>query len=105
MLGHPGGIWQGFLWLLLALLWLLNVRPLRKAMISRPFLRTYLRLLPTMSDTEREALEAGTVWWDGELFSGNPDWSKLRSNPAAAPVGGGTGLLDGPCDGAVPDAR
>jgi acyl-CoA dehydrogenase len=34
-----------------------------------------------MSNTEREALEAGTVWWDGELFTGNPDWSKLRTLP------------------------
>ncbi len=71
-LGNPGGIWQGTLWLVLALLWLLNIRPLRKALISRPFLRAYLRLLPKMSRTEREALEAGTVWWDGELFSGKP---------------------------------
>ncbi len=97
LLGDPGGIWQGFLWLLLALLWLLNVRPLRKALISRPFLRTYLRLLPTMSDTEREALEAGSVWWDGELFSGNPDWSKLRSMPPARLTSEEQAFIDGPC--------
>ena len=96
-LGHPNGLWQGLLWLLLALLWLLNVRPLRKAIISRPFLRTYLRLLPTMSDTEREALEAGTVWWDGELFSGNPDWSKLRSTPPARLSAAEQEFIDGPC--------
>jgi hypothetical protein len=34
-------------------------------------------VLPAMSDTEREALEAGDVWWDADLFTGNPDWSKL----------------------------
>ncbi|MGH7347988.1 MAG: acyl-CoA dehydrogenase family protein, partial [Candidatus Rokuibacteriota bacterium] len=34
-------------------------------------------MLPRMGDTERIALEAGTVWWDGDLFSGNPDWRKL----------------------------
>ena len=98
--GHawPGGLWRGFLWLLLTLLWLLNVRPLRKALISRPFLRTYLRLLPTMSSTEREALEAGTVWWDGELFSGNPDWSKLRANPPARLSAEEQAFLDGPCE-------
>jgi acyl-CoA dehydrogenase len=97
LLGNPGGIWQGSLWLLLALLWLLNLRPLRKAIISRPFLRTYLRLLPTMSDTEREALEAGTVWWDGELFSGNPDWSKLRATPAPRLTPEEQAFIDGPC--------
>jgi acyl-CoA dehydrogenase len=97
-LGHPGGLWQGALWLLLALLWLLNVRPLRKAVISRPFLRAYLRLLPKMSSTEREALEAGTVWWDGELFSGKPDWSKLRAIPPPRLSAEEQAFLDGPCE-------
>ena len=97
-LGNPGGIWQGILWLLLVFLWLLNVRPLRKAVISRPALRAYIKLLPRMSDTEREALEAGTVWWDGELFTGNPDWSKLRSNPPARLSAEEQAFLDGPCE-------
>lgn len=52
---------------------LFSVRPLRRALISRSVFKTYKRILPQMSDTEREALEAGTVWWDGELFRGNPD--------------------------------
>jgi len=98
LLGNPGGIWQGILWLLLVFLWLLNVRPLRKAVISRPALRGYLRLLPKMSATEREALEAGTVWWDGELFTGNPDWSKLRANPPARLSAEEQAFLDGPCE-------
>ncbi len=98
LLGNPGGRWQGLLWLLLAFLWLLNVRPLRKALISRPFMRAYLRLLPAMSDTEREALEAGTVWWDGELFTGNPDWSKLRANPPARLSAEEQAFIDGPCE-------
>jgi acyl-CoA dehydrogenase len=98
LLGNPSGIWQGVLWLVLALLWLLNLRPLRKALLSRPFLRAYLRLLPTMSATEREALEAGTVWWDGELFSGNPDWSKLRASPAARLSAEEQAFIDGPCE-------
>jgi acyl-CoA dehydrogenase len=98
LLGKPAGLWQGALWLLLALLWLLNLRPLRKALISRPFQRAYLRLLPAMSSTEREALEAGTVWWDGELFSGNPDWSKLRANPPARLSPEEQAFIDGPCE-------
>jgi len=75
--GAPADIWKGLLWVLLAALWLLNVRPLRKALITRPFMAAYLKLLPSMSQTEKEALEAGTVWWDGELFTGAPDWAKL----------------------------
>jgi acyl-CoA dehydrogenase len=98
MLARAGGVWQGLLWLLLALLWLLNIRPLRKALISRPFMKTYRRLLPAMSDTEREALEAGTVWWDGELFSGNPDWSRLRANPPPRLSAEEQAFLDGPCE-------
>jgi acyl-CoA dehydrogenase len=90
--------WKGFLALLLAALWLLNVRRLRKALITRPFMKTYLKLLPTMSGTEREALEAGTVWWDGELFTGAPRWEKLL---AARPPKLSTeeqAFLDGPCE-------
>src|ERR1700719_3312992 len=67
-----------------ALLLLLNIRPLRLRAVTRPFLRSYRRLLPPMSATEREALDAGTVWWDGELFTGGPDWQKLMS--AQVPV-------------------
>src|SRR5438067_2339172 len=52
--GAPAGIWKGFLWLALAGLWLLNVRPLRKQLITRPFMKTYLKLLPTMSHTEEQ---------------------------------------------------
>jgi acyl-CoA dehydrogenase len=61
---------------LLSLAVLFGVRPLRRALVSRPIFRTYKRILPQMSETERVALEAGTVWWDGELFRGNPDWKQ-----------------------------
>ena len=57
---------------------------LRRALISDALLRVFRRVMPAMSQTEREAIEAGTVWWDGELFSGNPDWNKLLSVPAPA---------------------
>ncbi len=60
---------------------LIGVRPLRRALISRFVFKTYKKILPQMSDTEREALEAGTVWWDGELFRGKPDWDKLLAYP------------------------
>ena len=66
---------------LVSLALLFGVRPLRRALISRSVFKTYKRILPQMSDTEREALEAGTVWWDGELFRGNPDWNKLLAYP------------------------
>jgi acyl-CoA dehydrogenase len=60
---------------------LLILRPLRRGILSAPLFAAYKKILPQMSDTEREALEAGTVWWEGELFCGNPDWKKLLAYP------------------------
>jgi acyl-CoA dehydrogenase len=94
----PAGLWKGFLWVLLAGLWLLNLRPLRKALITRPFMKMYLRLLPSMSQTEKEALEAGTVWWDGELFTGAPRWQKLLGAKAPQLSAAEQDFLDGPCE-------
>ncbi len=95
--GAPAGVWKGFLWLLLAALWLTNLRPLRKAAITRPFMKAYLRLLPSMSQTEKEALEAGTVWWDGELFTGDPRWQKLLAAKPPQLSAEEQAFLDGPC--------
>jgi len=55
----------------------LNFIPLRRKRLSAPFLAIYRKMLPTLSDTEKVALEAGTVGWEGELFAGNPDWDSL----------------------------
>jgi len=54
---------------------------LRRSLVSEGLLRVYRRILPPMSQTEQEALDAGTVWWDGELFSGKPNWEKLLAFP------------------------
>ncbi len=58
------------------------VPALRRWLVSDAMLGLFRKVMPAMSQTEREALEAGTVWWDGELFSGKPDWKKLLSLPA-----------------------
>jgi acyl-CoA dehydrogenase len=60
-----------------------NSKALRVALLSSPIFSTYKKLLPQMSSTEQEALEAGTVWWDGDLFSGKPDWNKWLAVPRA----------------------
>jgi len=59
----------------------LAIPTLRRKLISDGVLTAYRRLMPPMSQTEREAIEAGTVWWDGDLFSGRPDWNKLLETP------------------------
>ena len=98
ILGNPAGLWLGLLVILLLCFWLLNLRPLRIVLISGPFMKTYRRLLPSMSDTERDALEAGTVWWDGELFTGNPDWRKLRDAAPPRLSAEEQAFIEGPCD-------
>ena len=52
--------------------------------LTAPLFRAYRKMLPPMSDTEREALEAGTVGWEAQLFGGDPDWPRLFAAPAPA---------------------
>ncbi|MES1944393.1 acyl-CoA dehydrogenase [Salinisphaera sp. PC39] len=56
---------------------LFNVPALRRAIVSKPIFKGFKAVLPPMSDTEREALEAGDVWWEAEMFRGKPDWQYL----------------------------
>jgi acyl-CoA dehydrogenase len=76
-----------WLWLCSALLTsfilCLTLPPLRRRLISTPLMR-YIQsrhLLPKISETERAAIDAGTVWIEGEFFSGQPNWSRLLSTP------------------------
>ncbi len=62
---------------------LLNLRPLRRRLLTAPIFKLYRRVLPQMSQTESDALEAGTVWWEGDLFGGRPDWAKMLAFPQA----------------------
>ena len=90
--------WMIVLWAVLASMVLLNIDSVRIRFITRPFLRIYRRMLPSMSQTEQDALEAGTVWWDGELFTGGPDWEKLLSAAAPRLSAEEQAFLDGPCE-------
>jgi len=68
-------------WLLLipsaALAVVFGVPALRRSLVTARVMKILGPMLPSISETERAALDAGTVWWDGELFSGRPDWRKL----------------------------
>lgn len=70
----------------------------RRRYLSAPLLRLVKRLLPRMSDTEREALEAGTIGWDAELFSGKPDWDVLLGQGPATLTSEEQSFLDGPVE-------
>ncbi|MBX9711051.1 MAG: acyl-CoA dehydrogenase [Xanthobacteraceae bacterium] len=70
----------------------------RRDILTKPIFAWAHKALPSMSDTEREALEAGDVWWDADLFTGNPDWSKLLAYPSAKLTAEETAFLNGPVD-------
>jgi len=76
----------------------LNIPALRRAILSNRVLAIYRRILPDMSQTEKEAIDAGTVWWDGELFAGKPDWDKLLATPAPHLSNEEQAFLDGPVE-------
>src|SRR6202021_1651738 len=70
----------------------------RRDIITKPIFSWARTVLPVMSDTEREALEAGDVWWDADLFTGNPDWTKLLANAPATLTPEEQAFLNGPVD-------
>ncbi|MBE0691824.1 MAG: acyl-CoA dehydrogenase family protein, partial [Aquamicrobium sp.] len=74
----------------------MSIRSFRRNYLSRPIFRMAATALPPISETEREAIGAGTVWWDGELFSGNPDWRKLLVMPRAQLSAREQAFMDGP---------
>jgi acyl-CoA dehydrogenase len=71
---------------------------LRRDYLSKPIFGWARGVLPTMSDTEREALEAGDVWWDADLFTGNPDWAKLLAVKPAVLTAEEQAFMTGPVD-------
>ncbi|MEO8160689.1 MAG: acyl-CoA dehydrogenase, partial [Arenimonas sp.] len=76
----------------------LLITPLRQSLVTAPLLRFYTRILPPLSATERVALEAGTVGFEGELFSGRPQWQMLLSQPKPQLSAEEQAFLDGPCE-------
>lgn len=99
VLAGPGAVAMGALWVAFALVAaVLNVAPLRRNLVAAPLLRWFRRVLPPVSRTEQEALEAGTVWWDGELFSGAPNWQRLHGFPVPALSEQERAFLEGPVE-------
>jgi len=98
ILGDGSWLWLLVMWLGFGAMIVPNLVELRREKITKPLLELYRTMLPKMSDTEREALEAGNVWWDGELFSGMPDWNRLMSFPAPQLSDEEQAFVDGPCE-------
>lgn len=71
---------------------------LRINIVSNLVLRIFRKLLPQISQTEQEALDAGTVWWEGALFSGKPDWNQLLAYPKPELTPEEKAFLNGPVE-------
>src|SRR5262245_23641646 len=98
--GSLHGLATGWLgtagWLLTAVLAAICVPSIRHSVLVRPLFHAIKRILPRVSETEQAALDAGTIGFDAELFSGQPDWAKLRAVPPITLTDEEKAFLDGP---------
>ena len=86
-------------WLLFAVIALpLNINNIRQQFISMPLLALFKKIMPQMSSTEQEAIDAGTTWFDADLFRGDPDWKKLHNYPKPRLSTEEQAFLDGPVE-------
>ncbi len=76
----------------------LNLHNFRKKNISEPLLEFMRSAMPSISKTEKEALEAGKTWWESDLFSGQPDFSKIRDLPPSSLNNEEQAFIDGPVE-------
>lgn len=96
---HAPGWLLFVFWVLLAVVAAPLLLPdLRRKHFTAPLFNWFQKTLPPMSQTERDAIDAGTVWWDGELFSGRPDWDKLLSYPKVQLTEEEQAFIDGPTE-------
>ncbi len=93
------GLWN--IWVVLPVVLILlplNVPSMRRSMISAPVFKGFRKVMPPMSRTEKEAIDAGTTWWEGDLFQGNPDWKKLHNYPQPRLTAEEQAFIDGPVE-------
>ena len=94
--------WQHGIWVLAILtgliLLIINVPSLRQTLVSKPAMKLLKKNLPQISKTEQQALEAGNVWWDAELFSGKPKWAHLRDISSSSLTSVEQAFIDGPVE-------
>ena len=95
---HPSLAWWLCTVLFIGATTLFGYAPLRRSVLSRRLLTPVSSALPRIGETERIALEAGTVWFDGELFSGNPNWRTLLDYPMQPLSPAEQAFLDGPTE-------
>jgi acyl-CoA dehydrogenase len=94
--GSPGFLAQFVLWVVFTIFAFCVIKPLRKNILSRHLFAIVSKAMPAMSLTEREALEAGTVSWEGDLFSGSPNFETLLRAPVVKLTAEEQAFIDGP---------
>jgi acyl-CoA dehydrogenase len=98
MVGSGPSLWFLFLWLLFGAMVALNFIDFRRENLTARLFDVYKAMVPAISDTEREALDAGTVSWDGELFTGLPNWNRLMALPPPKLTAEEKAFLNGPTE-------
>lgn len=96
--GALGPVGLGITGVVFAVFAFFCVKPLRAAVVTRPIFAGFKKVLPEMSSTEREALEAGDVWWEAEMFKGRPDWNRLLDFPCTRLTEEEQAFLDNECE-------
>ncbi|WP_323994341.1 acyl-CoA dehydrogenase FadE [Aeromonas hydrophila] len=76
----------------------LNLVDFRRNQLTKPLFKLYKSIMPEMSRTEKEAIEAGTTWWEADLFAGNPNWKKLHAIPVSTLSAEEQAFMDGPVE-------
>ncbi|MBQ4831638.1 acyl-CoA dehydrogenase FadE [Pseudoalteromonas sp. MMG010] len=99
LIGTFAGAFGFISWLIFLIIAVpLSVTGIRQEYIIKPIFKTFKKITPTMSDTEKSAIDAGTTWWEADLFCGNPDWNKLHQYPVPKLTIEEKAFLDGPVE-------
>ena len=94
LLGLDAPMWSYIIYSVFVVVF--NITPIRRMLVSAPIMKLLdaLKFLPKISETEQTAIDVGTVWVDGELFSGKPDFKKILSEPYPELTGEEKDFLD-----------
>lgn len=99
LFSHLGLVWDILVWVVFAVLaCVITIKALRRRFITTAIFHVYKKIRPKLSQTEREALTVGTVGWEGELFSGMPNWNQFFSFPPPKLSAEETAFLNGPVE-------
>jgi acyl-CoA dehydrogenase len=99
LVGTIAGAFGAISWLIfLAIVLPLSLSNIRQQYISGPLFKAFKKVTPTMSGTEKSAIDAGTTWWEADLFCGDPDWRKLHQYPKPRLTPEEQAFLDGPVE-------